>query len=154
MVKVSEIMKRVVHTIQAGDTLDIAAKHIANDSISLLPVVEKVFVQESHIGEETIKNIGFLPAIEEDVMVGLITTRDIVVRAIANDMDPKKTPVSDVMTKDFACCRESDDIVDALAIMERRKVRRLFALDHKNRVVGLVSRHDIWTARNGIINRG
>ena len=152
MVQVSQIMKRIVHTIQAEDTLDIAAKHMANDNISLLPVVEKVVVEESRLREETIKMIGFLPVIEEDVLVGLITTRDIVVPAIANDMDPKTTPVSDIMTKDFARCRESDDIVDTLAIMERKKVRRLFALDHNDRVVGLVSRHDIWAARNGIVN--
>ena len=153
VVKVGQIMKRIVHTIQAEDTLDTAAKHIANGNISLLPVVDKVWVEDSHIPNKAIEDIGFLPIIEEDVLVGIITTRDIVARAIANDMNPKNTPVSDIMTTEFACCRESDDVVDALEIMERRKVRRLFALDQENRVVGLVSRHDIWSSRNGVVNR-
>lgn len=148
--KVNEIMRRIVHTIRAEDTLDIASRHIANENISLLPVVERALVEESHLPAKVVENLGFMPIIEEDVLVGVITTRDIIVRAIANDKNPKTTPVSDVMTMDFACCRESDDIADALAIMERRNIRRLFVLDGKNRVVGLVSRHDIWAAKNGI----
>ena len=153
MVKINEIMRRIVHTIRAEDTLDIASRHIANENISLLPVVERAVVGESHLPQKVIEKLGFMPVIEEDVLVGVITTRDIVVRAIAHDKNPKTTPVSDIMTMDFACCRDNDDIADALAIMERRNIRRLFALDSNNRVVGLVSRHDIWAAKNGIPNK-
>ncbi len=149
MLKVKEVMRRIVHTIRAEDTLAAASKHIANENISLLPVVERAPVEESHLTDEAIKNVGFLPVTEEDVLVGVITTRDIVVRAIASGRDPKKTPVSDVMTKQFACCQETDDVTEALAIMERRKVRRIFTLDSQGRVAGLVSRHDIWAALNG-----
>jgi len=147
-VKVSEIMRRIVHTIGADATLDVASKHMANENISLLPVVEKAPVAGSHLPEDVVKNLGFMPVTEEEVLVGVITTRDIVVRAIASDKDPEKTHVSEIMTKDLACCLENDDIADALAMMERRKVRRLFTLDSQNRVVGIVSRHDLWRARN------
>ena len=147
--KVREIMRRIVHTIGADDTLDVASKHIAHENISLLPVVEEAPVAESHLPEEVVKNLGFMPVTEEEVLVGVITTRDIVVRAIASDKDPKKTHVSEIMTQELAYCQENDDITDALAIMERRKVRRLFTLDSQNRVVGIVSRHDLWRARNG-----
>ena len=149
MVKVKEIMRRIVHTIHAEDTLNVAARHIASDNISLLPVVESAPVEESHLPADVIENLGFLPLTEEEVLVGVVTTRDIIVRAIASDKDPKTTPVSEVMTRDLACCRQDDDIADARAIMERRKVRRLFALDDQNRVVGVVSRHDIGRASNG-----
>ena len=149
-VKVNEIMRRIVHTIRIEDTLDIASKHLANENISLLPVVDREPVEEYHLTKEALENIGFLPLIEEDVLVGVITTRDIVVRAIANGKDPRTTPVAEIMTTDFACCNENDDIADALSMMERRKVRRLFALDSQKRVAGIVSRHDIFAARNGI----
>jgi signal-transduction protein with cAMP-binding, CBS, and nucleotidyltransferase domain len=66
----------------------------------------------------------------------VITTRDIVVRAIANDKDPRTTPVAEIMTTDFACCNENDGIADAL--------------DTPKRIAGIVSRHDIFAARNGI----
>ena len=148
--KVNEIMRRLVHTIRVEDTLDIVSKHLANENISLLPVVDREPVQEYHLPKEALEAIGFLPLIEEDVLVGVITTRDIVVRAIANEKDPKTTPVSDIMTTNFACCNEDDDIEDALAIMERRKVRRLFTLDNQKRVVGIVSLHDIFAAKYGI----
>ena len=148
--KVNEIMRRLVLTIRADDTLSNASRHLANENISLLPVVDRGPVEEHHLSNQSLEAIGFLPLIEADVLVGVITTRDIVVRAIANDKDPRTTPVSEIMTTDFACCNENDDIADALAIMERHKVRRLFTLDSQNRVVGIVSRHDIFAARYGM----
>jgi CBS domain-containing protein len=147
--RVREIMKRIVHTIRSGDTLQSAARHMFNENVSLLPVVEEALVEESRLREDVIANLGFLPIVEEYVMVGVITTRDIVVRGIAQGRNPQKTPVSEIMTQELACCNEHDDISTALGIMERRKVRRLFALNREQQIVGLVSRHDIWAAMAG-----
>ena len=148
--KVSDIMRRIVHTVRANDTLATASKHMASEKVGLLPVVEVALVEESRMRADVIANLGFLPVVEEDVLVGVITTRDIVVRSVAAGRDPEKTPVSAIMTQDFACCQEDDAIEDALAEMERQKVRRLFALNSEKQVVGIVSRHDIWAARNGV----
>lgn len=148
--KVREIMRRIVHTVRAEDDLETASRHMASEKVGLLPVVEVALVEESRLRKDVIENLGFLPVVEEDVLVGVITTRDIVVRSIAQGKAPAETPVSEIMTLDFACCQEDDDIDDALAEMERCKVRRLFALNEEKRVVGIISRHDIWAAKNGV----
>jgi CBS domain-containing protein len=146
--KVSEIMRRIVHTVRTGDSLASASKHMASENVSLLPVVENAPVEESHLSKEVIENLGFLPMIEEEVLVGVITTRDIVVRSVAQGKNPADTPVSAIMSQDFSCCQEQDDIEDALAAMERDKVRRLFVLNREKHLVGIVSRHDIWGVRD------
>jgi CBS domain-containing protein len=147
--RVNEIMKRIVHTIQSGDTLQSAARHMFNDNVSLLPVVEEALVGKSRLREDLVASLGFLPVVEENVLVGVITTRDIVVRGIAQGRNPENTMVSEIMTQDLACCDEHDDVSTALEIMERRKVRRLFALNREQQIVGLISRHDIWAAMAG-----
>ena len=121
---------------------------MASENVSLLPVVEVALVEESHLRKDVIENLGFLPMVEEEVLVGVITTRDIVVRSIAQGKNPAETSVSAIMSQDFSCCQEDDDIEDALAIMDQRKVRRLFVLNREKHVVGIISRHDIWSVRH------
>ena len=148
--KVAEIMGRIVHTVRAEDSLEITAQHMASLQVSLLPVVEIALVEESHLRKDVIENLGFLPMVEEEVLVGLITSRDIVVRCIAQGKNPAETSVSAIMSRDFSCCQEGDDIDDALAIMEEGKVRRLFVLNREKHVVGIISSHDIWSVKNDL----
>lgn len=148
--QVKEIMKRLVHTIRAGATLEEASRHMRNENIGLLPVVEEALVEETHLKRDVVEKIGFLPAVEEDVLVGALTTRDIVARAIASGMDPKTTPVSEVMTHDFACCYEDDDISEAAAVMKKRKVRRVFVLNRQEHVAGILSLGDISAATRDV----
>ena len=148
--KVAEIMGRIVHTVRSEENLEIASRHMASLQVSLLPVVEIALVEESHLRKDVIENLGFLPMVEEEVLVGVITSRDIVVRAIAQGKNPAETPVSAIMSQDFSCCQEDDDIDDALAIMEESEVRRLFVLNREKHVVGIISRHSIWTVKNDL----
>jgi len=144
--QVTEIMRRLVHTIQAEATLEQASFHMRDENIGFLPVVEEAGLVEMHASREVIENIGFLPAVEEAVLVGVITDRDIVVRAIASGKDPRTTPVSEIMTQRFAVCHENDDISEAAAIMERKKVRRLFVLNREGHTAGILSLDDISVA--------
>lgn len=146
--KVQEIMRRIIHTVRADATIENASRQMLNENIGLLPVVEGALIEDSQLRGDVVEKIGFLPLVEEDVMVGVLTTRDIVIRAIAQGKDPRTMPVSDIMTHDFACCHEDNDISEALSILGQRKVRRLFVLNRDDKLVGIISRGDIWAAKS------
>lgn len=117
--QISQIMTPMVHTIQAETTLEQAARHMRDE------------------------DVGFLPVVDKARLAGTLTDRDIVVRALASGKDPRTTSVSEIMTGDPACCHEDDDTSKAVAVMEERKVRRMLVLDPKEQVVGIVSLGDI-----------
>jgi CBS domain-containing protein len=73
---------------------------------------------------------------------GLITDRDIVVRAIADARDPATLALSDVCSRDIAVVAPTDDLDDAVKIMRRRAVRRLPVVED-GRAVGIVSLGDL-----------
>jgi CBS domain-containing protein len=89
---------------------------------------------------------GALPVGENDRLVGMITDRDIVVRAIAEDKGCD-TPVREAMTKEIHYVFEDERLEDAQAKMSELKVRRLPVLNRDKRLVGIVSLGDIWTSR-------
>ncbi len=141
--QVREIMARLVHTIRAEASLEQASCHMRDENIGFLPVVEEGGLVKMHTSRDIIENIGFLPAVEEAALVGVLTDRDIVVRAIASRKDPRTTPVSEIMTQRFAVCYEDDDISEAAAVMEQKRVRRLFVLNREGHTVGVLSLDDI-----------
>lgn len=141
--RVREIMTQLVHTIRAEATLEQASRQLRDQNIGCAPVVEEALVKETHLKRDVLNKIGFTPVVEEDVVVGVLTDRDIVVRGIASGKDPKSTPVSEAMNHDFTCCHADDDISQAAAAMEEKKVRRLFVLDRDEHVMGVLSLHDV-----------
>lgn len=90
-------------------------------------------------------NIGILPVVKGDSLVGVLTDRDIVVRVIAEDRDPAKTRVGEIMTRELFTCPEETDLEEAVRIMEDRQVRRLLVTDSKGQCIGIVSLGDIAT---------
>ena len=88
-------------------------------------------------------DVGFLPVLEVNRVVGAITDRDVVLRCVAAGRDPNTTPCRDVMTPDVFYCYEDQDIDDVAAEMRDRDVRRLIVLNRKNEVSGVVSLGDI-----------
>jgi CBS domain-containing protein len=85
---------------------------------------------------------GFLPVGENDRLVGMVTDRDIAIRAIADGKGPD-TKVRDVMTDDVVYCFEDDDLDSVSTKMADRKVRRLPVLNRDKRLVGVVSLGDL-----------
>ena len=88
---------------------------------------------------------GALPVCVGDRLKGMITDRDIVVRAIADgsDVDLDRIPAGQVMTKGVAYCFADQDIAEAARIMSDRQVRRLPVLNNKRKLVGIVSLGDL-----------
>lgn len=85
---------------------------------------------------------GVLPVGENDRLVGVITDRDIAVRAVAAGKDPD-TPVHEVMSKEVLYCFDEDEIDEVAQNMADNKLRRLPVLDANKRLVGIVSLGDI-----------
>jgi CBS domain-containing protein len=88
-------------------------------------------------------DVGSLPVGENDRLIGMVTDRDITCRAVANGRDISKVTARDVMTRGIFYCRDSEELDDALRIMESRKIRRLPVIDEKKRMVGMLSLGDV-----------
>src|SRR5205085_9179806 len=70
-------------------------------------------------------DIGALPVCENERLVGMITDRDITVRAVSDGHDPRTDHVSDIMTHAIFYCFEDQDITEAACLMKEKQVRRL-----------------------------
>jgi len=88
--------------------------------------------------------VGALPVCgSNDKLVGMVTDRDITVRATAGARDPCGTAVRDVMTPHIVYCFEDQDVHEATRIMEEKQIRRLAVLNRDKRLVGIVSLGDL-----------
>ena len=122
--KIAEVMTRGVDLTDPGATLQEAARTMAEE------------------------DVGFLPVGENDRVVGMITDRDIAVRAVAAGRDPTTTRVREVMTDRVLYCFEDEEIEMAAESMSREHVRRLPIVNRKKRLVGVVSLGDIAVKHN------
>jgi CBS domain-containing protein len=89
------------------------------------------------------QGIGFLPVVEAGTVVGVLTDRDIVLRAIAEGRSPYMTLVSDVMTPLSMWCYADDVLTEAARVMEDSHIRRLLVLDDDRKLVGILSLDDL-----------
>ncbi len=88
-------------------------------------------------------DLGAIPICEGDKMLGMVTDRDIVTRAVTMDRPLGQCKASDVMSKDVAYVREDDDIDQAEKLMTSKQVRRLPVVSQDNRLVGMVTVADL-----------
>jgi CBS domain-containing protein len=75
--------------------------------------------------------------------VGVLTDRDIVVRAVAQGKDPAKVQVGSIIRRNPTVIRENQGILDATKILSRRGVRRLPVVDARGKLVGIVALDDL-----------
>jgi len=91
---------------------------------------------------------GAIPVIEDDLVIGMITDRDIVIRVIAERKDGF-TPVSEVMTQGVESCLEDDDIAEAARRMAELQMRRLVVFNSEGELSGIISLGDIAIEHQG-----
>jgi CBS domain-containing protein len=89
------------------------------------------------------EDVGVVPIVEGDRLVGIVTDRDIVVRAVAKGKDPRGMPVSEVSTRELLTVSPDDDLSDALKLMAQYQVRRVAVTAEDDRLVGVVSQADV-----------
>jgi CBS domain-containing protein len=88
-------------------------------------------------------DIGLLPVVENNLVIGVVTDRDIALRALGEGHTAEVTAVREIMTPAVAWCYEDDVLTEAVKIMEDNHVRRLLVLDQAKRLVGVLSLDDL-----------
>ena len=116
---VASICTRLPETTSGADTVLHAAQRMLSNDVGTLVVTD-----------------------DEGTPSGIVTDRDIVLRCIAEERDPAKTRVRDVMTHDVHTVFEDTAVEAALETMADREVRRLIVVNDADRVVGIVSLDD------------
>ena len=116
---VKAVMKRAVESVTPHSTLQVAAAQMKA------------------------ANVGALPVCEGGQVVGMLTDRDITVRAVAHGHDAFEDRVRDVMTPNAVTCYEDQQVGEAARLMEENQVRRLAVLDRSQRLVGMLSLDDL-----------
>jgi CBS domain-containing protein len=84
-------------------------------------------------------NVGMLPIVDGGTLRGVVTDRDIVVRAIARGVEPVTTPVKDLDTEDVVYARPEWDIEEAMRLMAERQIGRMPVVDAEQHVVGVLT---------------
>lgn len=88
-------------------------------------------------------DVGALPVCESDLLLGIVTDRDIIIRSISAGHDPNIALVRDAMTSPIHYCYEDQSIEDAAKLMENKQIRRIAVLNRNKRLVGIVSLGDL-----------
>jgi CBS domain-containing protein len=85
-------------------------------------------------------NVGVLPVVGHDrTLLGLITDRDLVVRAMSEGADPATSRVREFATQDLICARADSPVTEALEVMRECQIGRLPVVDYDNKVIGMVT---------------
>lgn len=122
--KLSEIMIRDVEIIQPDDSLQLAAKKMKD------------------------RNIDFLPVCDGSELLGVLSDRDLTIRALAEGIDVNVMLSRDLMTTPAIYCYEDQDVSEAAKVMQDKEVNQLVILSRADdRVVGVISLKDL--NRNG-----
>lgn len=82
---------------------------------------------------------GFLPVGTENTLEGIITDRDIVIRALAEGKNPQNEIVRDFMTDTVCYCKETDTLEEAAKVMSENRVSRLVVKDDGNHISGILT---------------
>ena len=118
--KIKEIMTRTVEVIHPSDTLQNAAEKMRNH------------------------NVGFLPVYNGGELIGVVTDRDIVVRAMAKGADPRTMLSWDLITSPAIYCFDDQSVDDAIDLMHDNQIRRLVILNRTTKqLAGVISLGDL-----------
>ena len=120
---VRDLMTDKVSSIDADKTVEDAAKMMKDEDVGLVPIVEG------------------------DRLVGTLTDRDIAIRVVAEGRDPSSTTVREVASTDLVTVDPQQDLDEALRLMAQHQVRRLPVVEEDGRLVGIVAQADV--ARDG-----
>jgi CBS domain-containing protein len=93
------------------------------------------------------EDVGPIPVVDGERLVGILTDRDIVIRVVAEGRDPHSTRVGEIASKDLATVSPDEDLDRALQLLAERQVRRLPVVEGE-KLVGMVAQADIARQRD------
>ena len=120
--QLKEFVNSRVETVQSGDTLQRVAEKMRE------------------------LDVGSMPVCDDGQLIGMITDRDITIRAVANGSDPAAATVREVMTPEVLWCFENEEVEEAARIMQENQVRRILVLNEAKELVGITSLGELATA--------
>ena len=88
-------------------------------------------------------DVGSLPILEGERLAGIVTDRDIVLQAVAEEKDPRGMPVREVASRELVTIGPEEDLSEALKLMASHQVRRIPVVDEDSKLVGIVAQADI-----------
>ena len=140
-VRCRDIMTRDVTVATRDTNLQEVATMMRDEDTGVIPVVERSDAQaadaEGGNGRNDAKTRG------NGRLVGLITDRDIVIRAVAEGKDVRATRAEEVMTTDIHSARPNDRVIDTIRKMGDKQVRRIPVVDDNNNLLGIISMADV-----------
>src|SRR5262245_28075084 len=87
---------------------------------------------------------GVLPVVDFDRrLIGILTDRDIALRAVGRGLDPRQTRIGECMSEEVYVCHVDDSVKSCMSLMARQQIRRLPILDDQGHVVGIISQGDL-----------
>ena len=89
------------------------------------------------------EDVGLIPIVEGQKLVGTLTDRDIAIRVVAEGKDPQSTTVRDVVTSRLVTVDPDQDLDEALRLMAQHQVRRLPVVEEDGKLVGIVAQADV-----------
>lgn len=119
MMYISEVMTRNVRIGSPEDTLQMAAEMMGDCDFGILPIEDN------------------------NQLVGMLSDRDITIRAVAKGFSPNEHHVREIMTRDVQFIYEDESVEDAAQMMSNLQVRRLPVVDNDEHLVGIVSLGDL-----------
>lgn len=119
MTRVADIMTRGVRAMRPEDSVVLAAQ--AMDEL----------------------NVGVVPVCQGDKLVGVVTDRDITLRAVAQGRADEGVTLSTVMSAEVSCCYEDQPVDEVMQQMSQRQIRRMPVVDRQQHLVGMLSLGDI-----------
>ncbi len=115
-----EVMTRGVKTVRRDAPLREVAQIMKDEDCGVVPIVD-----------------------EKGALVGIITDRDMVIRAFTGGKTPDQLRAGDVMTDDVECVHPEEDIHSIISLMGKRQIRRIPVVERDDRVIGIISMGDI-----------
>jgi CBS domain-containing protein len=88
------------------------------------------------------ENVGSLPVVDSDRLIGMVTDRDVSVRVVAEGRDPSEVSVQEIASRNPVTAEATSDLNEALQLMARHQVRRLPVTD-EGRLVGIIAQADV-----------
>src|SRR2546421_9830615 len=89
------------------------------------------------------EDVGLIPSVESDRLVGTVTDRDIAVRLVAEGKSPESTRVADIASRELVTIDPDQDVDEAMRLMSKHQVRRLPVVEEDGKFVGIVAQADI-----------
>lgn len=103
------------------------------------------------------RSVGGIPVVDDlDVgrLVGMVTDRDVALKVIAKELDPRQVKLEEIMTRPALKCRERDDLNTAARLMRERGIGRIAVVDVMERLVGIISEADLAAHAAGELRKG